>query len=461
MVFSSLTFIYYFLPIVLLFYFIMPSKYKNLILLLFSLIFYFYGEQGYVLLLIMSCLLNYIFGIIIEKYRHKRVSKNLLFLCIILNLSILFYFKYTNFFIKNINFVFNKDFNLLNIVLPIGISFFTFQTISYVIDIYNKKIKPAKNFIDFSCYVCLFPQLVAGPIVRYSEIDKELKNRKFSFDDFGYGVKRFVIGLFKKVVIANSIGLLITSLYSVNMSVISYIVIALSYALQIYFDFSGYSDMAIGLGRMFGFHFPENFNYPFIASSITDFWKRWHMSLSRFFKDYVYIPLGGDRKGFKIHIRNIFIVWFLTGLWHGAEWNFIIWGLYFAFFLVLEKYVLKDLLKKHKIFSHIYTFIIVIISFVIFNINDFNQILVFLKSMIGLNNIPFINSKTIYYLKSYFILLIISFLFSTPLIKYIYTKYKNKKIVDFVEVIIICILLIVSTSFLIDSSFNPFLYFRF
>ena len=281
------------------------------------------------------------------------------------------YFKYTNFFINNINTIFGINISRINVIMPIGISFFTFQTLSYVIDVYTKKVKANKNFITFSSYVSLFPQLIAGPIVRYSDVEKELKSREHSYDMFAHGIRRFTVGLGKKVLIANIMGEMVDILTNINNpSVLSYILIAIGFTLQIYFDFSGYSDMAIGLGKMFGFNFLENFNYPFIANSITNFWRRWHISLSSFLKDYVYIPLGGNRLGALKQIRNIFIVWFLTGFWHGAAWNFIIWGIYFGIILIIEKNFLLEFLKKHKIFSHIYTMILVIISFVIFVINS-------------------------------------------------------------------------------------------
>ena len=364
MVFSSITFIYYFLPIVLLIYFIVPSKFKNLVLLISSLAFYFYGEPTYIWVLLLSCFINYISALLIDKCRKK--SKVILIIAVIFNLGMLMYFKYTNFFIDNINNIFKLDINTIKVIMPIGISFFTFQTLSYVIDVYTKKVKANKNFITFASYVSLFPQLIAGPIVRYSDVEKELKNRTHSYDNFAIGIRRFTIGLGKKVLIANVMGEMVNVLNSVsNQSVLTYILIAIGFTLQIYFDFSGYSDMAIGLGRIFGFNFLENFNYPFIANSITDFWRRWHISLSSFLRDYVYIPLGGNRASVLKHIRNIFVVWFLTGFWHGAAWNFIIWGLYFGIILTIEKYFLNNFLKKHKILSHFYTMILVIISFVI------------------------------------------------------------------------------------------------
>ena len=464
MVFSSITFIYYFLPIVLLLYFITPTKYKNLILFISSLLFYFYGEPIYIWVLLLSCFINYISALLISKYRKK--SKSIVILTVIIDLGLLIYFKYTNFFIDNINNIFNLNLNTIKVIMPIGISFFTFQTLSYVIDVYTKKVKENKNFITFSSYVSLFPQLIAGPIVRYSDVEKELKQRTHSYDMFAHGIRRFTIGLGKKVLIANIMGEMVDILTNINNpTVLSYILIAIGFTLQIYFDFSGYSDMAIGLGKMFGFNFLENFNYPFIANSITDFWRRWHISLSSFLRDYVYIPLGGNRQGPIKQIRNIFVVWFLTGFWHGAAWNFIIWGIYFGIILIIEKNFLLEFLKKHKIFSHLYTMILVIISFVIFNANSFSEVLNFMKNMFGLNKLPFINNETIYYLKSYLLMIIISILASTPLLKNICLKLKDnnktKKAMDILEIVFVFTILILVTSFLIDSSFNPFLYFRF
>ena len=336
MLFSSITFIYYFLPALLLVYFIVPKKYKNLVLLIFSVIFYFLGEPKYIVILILSCLLNYYFG---KKVSTDKNKKLWLIISIIYNVGQLLVFKYTDFFIENINNIFNSGINYLYIVMPIGISFFTFQAMGYVFDIYMGKHKPASKLLDFMTYISLFPQLVAGPIVRYSDIEKELVKRESNFDKFGEGITRFVIGLSKKVLLANVLGEFAGDLVEVDL--LSSWLKPILFTLQIYFDFSGYSDMAIGLGLIFGFRFLENFNYPLIASSITDFWRRWHMSLSSWFRDYVYIPLGGNRNGLIKQIRNIFVVWFLTGFWHGASWNFIIWGLYFGVLLVIEKMFLK------------------------------------------------------------------------------------------------------------------------
>ena len=458
MVFSSITFLYYFLPILLGIYFIVPSKFKNVVLLLFSLLFYFYGEPKYVFVLLFSCLINYLFGLILE----KKKKKSLLVLAITINLGLLVFFKYINFFTDNLNNLFGLNIPLLNLVMPIGISFFTFQTLSYVVDVYKKEVEADHHFLSFATYVCLFPQLVAGPIVRYKDVHKELKDRRLSFPLFAEGVKRFIVGLGKKVIIANTIGQMIEVLLGLNnISILAYIVVALGYTIQIYFDFSGYSDMAIGLGKMFGFNFLENFNYPLISSSITEFWRRWHISLSSFFRDYVYIPLGGNRVSKIKYYRNLLIVWLLTGFWHGASFNFIIWGLYFAFFLILEKIFLKKILDKHKIIGHFYTIILVIISFVIFNFEDLGKLGLFFKNLFGFGNIPFSNFETIYYVKSYLVILIISIIFSTPIIKCLKSKIKKNKVIDIIEVIGYLAILIICTAFLIDASFNPFLYFRF
>ena len=459
MLFSSITFIYYFLPILLLIYFLVPKKIKNLTLLIFSLIFYFLGEPKYIVVLLLSCVINYVIS---KLMKYKKYKKLLLILAIIYNVGQLLVFKYTDFFIDNINNIFNSNIPFMYILMPIGISFFTFQALGYVIDVYNKKHKPAKSLIDFMTYVSLFPQLIAGPIVRYSDVENELSKRETSFPKFSEGIKRFVIGLSKKVLIANVLGEIITLL--IEETVVASWLKPVLFTLQIYYDFSGYSDMAIGLGLMFGFRFLENFNYPLIASSITDFWRRWHMSLSSWFRDYVYIPLGGNRKGIVKQIRNIFVVWFLTGFWHGASWNFIIWGLYFGVLLVIEKLFLKKYIDKTKVFKYIYTSLIVVISFLIFNSNSVNEIFTSLGNMFMINDIPLTSGTTIYYLKSYLVLLIISIIGATPLMKNILVKIKKGKygkVVECLEVVGCMALLVLTTAFLIDASFNPFLYFRF
>jgi len=459
MLFSSITFLFYFLPIFLLAYFITPKKYKNIPILIFSFIFYFVGEPKYIIVLILSCIINYYLSILIEK---SNKSKLCLVISIIYNVGQLLLFKYIDFFISNINSLFNINIPYTNIVMPIGISFFTFQALGYVIDVYNKKHKPAKDLFEFMTYISLFPQLIAGPIVRYSDVDKELKDRRINFDKFANGIKRFVIGLSKKVLIANVLGEVPKLI--VETTVLSSWIKPILYTIQIYFDFSGYSDMAIGLGLMMGFKFLENFNYPLIASSITDFWRRWHMSLSYWFRDYIYIPLGGNRVNKLKWIRNIFIVWFLTGFWHGANWNFIIWGVYFGIILMIEKVFLGKFLDKTKITKYIYTIFIVIISFLIFSVESLDVLLLELKNMFMLNDIPFTGAEIIYYIKNYAILFIVAVISSTPLLSKMVNKIRQTKfkiIIDIIEPIIYIGLLILCTSYLIDESFNPFLYFRF
>lgn len=463
MLFSSISFLYYFLPLLLFCYFIVPNKWKNIVLLISSLFFYFYGEQLHIWVLLLSCFMNYLLGIVVEKSNHKKV---ILVITVAMNLGLLGYFKYVDFFIDNMNIIFQTEFGLLKVVMPIGISFFTFQTLSYVVDVYRGTVKANKNFLDFATYVCLFPQLVAGPIVRYKDVAEELQSRKHTMTDFERGIRRFVIGLAKKVLLANVIGELSVILLEANeASMVGFWVIALSYTLQIYFDFSGYSDMAIGLGNMFGFHFLENFNYPLIAKSVTDFWRRWHISLSSWFRDYVYIPLGGNRVSNGKWIRNILVVWFLTGFWHGAAWNFIIWGIYFAILLVLEKKIYGKFLEKHRIFGHFYTVFLILISFVIFNVSSVNDGILFFKNMFGLGGLPFVTVETSYYIRSYIVILVIALIASTPILTNMLHKLKQKKglnlFLNGIEPFYYVALLLIVTAFLIDSSFNPFLYFRF
>ena len=365
------------------------------------------------------------------------------------------------------NSIFNAKFALLNLALPIGISFYTFQILSYVIDVYNEKVAVQKSIIKLATYVSLFPQLIAGPIVRYSDIEKELSNRTHSFKNMALGIRRFVIGLAKKILIANQLGEISNIfLQTDETSVIFYWMYGIAFCLQIYFDFSAYSDMAIGLGKMFGFHFLENFNYPYISKSITEFWRRWHISLSTWFRDYVYIPLGGNRVGKLKLLRNIFVVWCLTGIWHGANWTFIIWGLMFGILLIIEKiFLLKALDKIPKIFRHIYVLFVVMISFIIFNATDIRQAIYQIKGLFGINGETIINSYTLYYLKSYLVIFIIAIIGSTPLLKNIIEKLKQKskinKIINLFEPIAIMALLLISTAYLVDNSYNPFLYFRF
>ena len=467
MLFSSVSFLYYFLPITLVLYFVSKDKYKNIILLLASLFFYFYGEPKYTVLMLISAFSAYIHGILIEKFREKGYSKLFLVSGLVVSLGILIVFKYMDFIIKNINYISNSNIKLLRLVLPIGISFYTFQGLSYIVDVYKKDAKVCRSFVDFATYVCLFPQLIAGPIVRYTTIEDELKNRTHSFDKFAYGVNRFVVGLAKKVILANNLGMLVDIMTKSNeKSVLSYWMVAIFFSLQIYYDFSGYSDMAIGLGRMFGFDFLENFNYPFISKNIKEFWRRWHISLSTFFRDYVYIPLGGNRVSRGRWIFNLLIVWSLTGLWHGDSWNFILWGLYFALLLIIENLFLQNILSKlPALIQHIYAKFFIIISFVIFNNENIKDLWSSLYNMFNFRGLDLYNDFSTYYLKSYTVLLIVSVIGATPILKNIIQKInKNvtgQKVISTINPILNIVLLVVVTAYLIDGSFNPFLYFRF
>lgn len=461
MVFSSITFLFYFLPIVLAVYYLVPNKWKNMVLLISSFVFYFYGEPIYVLLMIFSIICTYLFGLLIHHY--KKYSKLFLILFLSISVGLLVYFKYINFIIENINLWLANKIDFIHVALPIGISFYTFQMISYVVDVYRGQAKVQKNILKLAMYVSLFPQLIAGPIVRYTTIEAQLEKREYTMQKFALGVRRFIIGLGKKVLIANILGELNSIFLSSNdTSVLFYWLYAISGMLQIYFDFSGYSDMAIGLGKMFGFEFLENFNYPYIATSITEFWRRWHISLSSWFRDYIYIPLGGNRVSKIKWLRNIMIVWLLTGLWHGAAWNFMIWGLYFGILLIIEKLFLEKYLKKlPKVLSRIYVLFLVMISFIIFNGEGGKQITQNIGGLIGLNNIPIISQESLYYFKSYFIVIIIGMIGATPILKNIVNSQKIHRFVNVLEPLFLLFILLLSTSYIIDGSFNPFLYFRF
>ena len=466
MVFSSSVFIFLFIPLVLFFYFIADQKYKNYVLLAFSIIFYLFGGPEYLLLLISVVFIDYIGAILIEKTNHRKLF---FILTIAFNIGTLFYFKYTGFFLRNINDLFNLKLNVPEIILPIGISFYTFQAMSYVIDVYRKKVELQKNFFTLLLYVSLFPQLVAGPIVRYETIEKELKVRKTTFDDFCYGIERFILGFTKKIIIANQLGKLADVIFG-TASISSPIAFlgGLAYMFQIYFDFSAYSDMAIGLGRIFGFKFLENFNFPYISKSITEFWRRWHISLSTWFRDYVYIPLGGNKKGVRRQIMNMFVVWALTGFWHGAEWNFIIWGLYYFIFLFLEKYVLKKVLEKiPSVFLHLYTLIIVYIGWVIFRCDNLNSLTNFFKSLFSFNITETSLNELSVYIESYWVYFILAFIFQMPVyykaVEKI-DKIKNKNVKNFLTAMRYLFLIgifIISIMFLAYSNYNPFIYFRF
>ncbi|MBE5931255.1 MAG: MBOAT family protein [Lachnospiraceae bacterium] len=467
MLFSTISFIYYFLAAVLLLYFIVPFKLKNLVLLAASLFFYFYGEPVYTLLMIATILSSYIHGLLIDKFRGTVWSKVFLWSSVITSIGALGFFKYSDFFISNVNSIFKTEFSLLGLALPIGISFYTFQTLSYTIDVYRDEAKVQKSPIRLATYVALFPQLIAGPIVRYTTVEEELSHRTHSFENFGYGVTRFIIGLSKKVLIADTLGGLAKIMHGMEeATVVGYWMYAVAISLQLYFDFSGYSDMAIGLGRIFGFHFLENFNYPFISKSIAEFWRRWHMSLGTWFRDYVYIPMGGNRVSQGRWFFNILTVWFLTGFWHGADWTFIIWGLYFAAFLLLEKFVLNKVFEKlPKFVSHIYVVLAILISFVIFSGNGLSGAMADLGAMFGAGGIPLWSGETGYYLGSYGIVLVAAIFGATPLVKTAVQKIKENRIgalvCDMLEPVFVVVMLLVVTAYFVDGSFSPFLYFRF
>lgn len=466
MLFSSIPFLYYFLPCVLLLYFLAPKKLKNAVLLLSSLVFYAWGEPIYVLLMIFSVVSGYILGLLIEKFREKRLGKVFLIVSVVISLGLLGYFKYADFFIANFNAVFGLSVPLLRIALPIGISFYTFQLLSYTIDVYRGTVAAQRNFITLAAYIALFPQLIAGPIVRYADVAAQLTSRTHSFDKIALGIRRFVLGLAKKILIANALGELCDIFRaSGDKSVLFYWLYAVAFTLHIYFDFSGYSDMAIGLGKIFGFDFMENFRFPYISASITEFWRRWHISLGSWFRDYVYIPLGGNRVGKAKWLRNIFIVWLLTGFWHGAAWNFIVWGLLFAVLLVVEKLWLQRPLQKTKVIKHIHVLLIVILSFVIFNATDMRQALSDLGAMFGAGSIPFYSAEWSYYLRSYAVILGLAVLGATPLPQKLLAAVRRRKagetLLNIAEPIVLAVLLLVMTAYLVDGSFNPFLYFRF
>lgn len=446
MIFSSVSFLFYFFPIVLMLYFLSPRKYRNLILFISSLFFYFVGEKQYTLILLFSCVFNYFYA--------KRIKdKKTLWFGVIVNLSLLIYFKYTNFIVNDV-IGFN---NLVNIVLPIGISFFTFQAISYLIDVYRGDVKASKSFINFGTYLTFFPQLIAGPIVRYETVNEELIDRKENVDDASRGITRFCVGLFKKVVIADTLGSIVKLLGAIKVrSSLSYFLEMISATMQLYYDFSAYSDMAIGMALIFGFHFLENFNDPLVATSVKDFWRRWHISLSSFLKDYIYIPLGGSRCSNSRYIFNLFVVWFLTGFWHGADYNFILWGLYFGLVLIIEKFVFRGFFDRHKIIGFVYTALIVNISFVIFNHSNLLDIKNFI---VGLFNFKYlVDKETLFYLKNYVVFFVVCIVGITPLCKNIYSWLKNK---DLVNIVLVILLLFISTAYIIDATFMPFLYFRF
>lgn len=465
MLFSSIPFLFYFLPIVLGIYFLVPWKFKNFVLLASSLIFYGWGEPKYVFLMIASILLFYICGLCIEKAKSKTWKKIWLAVSVVISVALLGIFKYADFFIDNFNKMTGLNVALLKLALPIGISFYTFQCLSYAIDVYRGDVEAQKNPINFGAYVSLFPQLIAGPIVRYIDVAKELNHRTHSWEGFTLGLRRFILGLAKKILIANQLGEL-TNIFrmSAEKSVVFYWIYAIAFALHIYFDFSGYSDMAIGLGKIFGFNFIENFNYPYMSKSIGEFWRRWHMSLGSWFRDYIYIPLGGNRVSKGRWLFNTLVVWLLTGFWHGAAWTFIAWGLLYALFLLIEKWI-PAIKKLPDVLKHAYTLLIVVLGFVLFNATDFTQAMGDVAGMFGFAGVPFCNRETLYYLSSYAVLFIFAIVGATPLVKNTTLKLvDNKKtstLMQIAEPIVLFILLAVCSAYLVDGSFNPFLYFRF
>lgn len=466
MLFSSIPFLYYFLPVVLALYLITPKRFKNLTLLISSLFFYGWGEPKYVFLMLATIVCGYFIGLLIEKFRESALSKLFLILAAVLFLGALGIFKYADFFIENFARATGISVKTLGLALPIGISFYTFQILSYTIDVYRGDRRAQRNFISLAAYITMFPQLIAGPIVRYSDIEERLSERTHSFSMTAHGLRLFILGLAKKVLIANVLGELIEVFRQTNeKTVLFYWVYAIALCLHIYFDFSGYSDMARGLGKFFGFDFMENFNYPFISKSITEFWRRWHISLGTWFRDYVYIPLGGNRVGRAKHLFNILLVWMLTGFWHGAEWNFILWGLFFAVLLAGEKFLWGRAISKSSVLSRIYVIFFIIISFIIFDSTELSDIVTKTGGLFGVGGEDFASAHTLYYLKSYSLILIIALVGATPLPKLLAKKAENTRIgravFSVAEPVFLAVLLIVITAYLVDGSFNPFLYFRF
>ena len=467
MLFSSIPFLYYFLPLVLAVYFLTPRAGKNAVLFLSSLLFYAWGEPRFCIFMLLSILQGYVFGRLIEKHaQNKKRSKLFLTASVALSLALLAYCKYADFFLSSVNAVTGLSFKLLHVALPIGISFYTFQILSYVVDVYRGEVPAQKSFLKLGTYIAMFPQLIAGPIVRYADIAPQLDSRQTTLEDVSSGACRFVIGLSKKVLLANVLYELITAFQqSRDLSVLYFWLYAVSFALQLYFDFSGYSDMAIGLGRIFGFRFSENFNYPYISASITEFWRRWHISLGSWFRDYVYIPLGGNRVSKAKWLRNILVVWMLTGLWHGASWNFVLWGLGFAVLLVAEKLVYGRLLQRTHVLKHVYTLLLVTLSFVLFNADSVSEAVSQLGAMFGAGGLPLVSTEGVYYLKSYAGTFLFAAIGATPLVSNAISRFGKTRFgaqaLTVLQPLVMLALLAACTAFLVDGSFNPFLYFRF
>lgn len=459
MLFSGIPFLFYFLPAVILLYAITPRRLKNTTLLLCSLVFYGWGEPRLVPLMLFAILSAYLFGLLIERFRGQRFAQVFLGLSVVISLGMLGYFKYADFFIESVNAVTGLSLPLLKVALPIGISFYTFQAMSYTVDVYRGETPAQKNPITLATYVALFPQLIAGPIVRYSDVAEQLNSRTHTLEKTAEGVRRFVLGLGKKVLIANVLGEFCEAFrLTENPSVIFTWSYGIAFALQIYFDFSGYSDMAVGLGKFFGFTFMENFNYPFISKSISEFWRRWHISLGSWFRDYVYIPLGGSRVSRLRWVLNFFVVWMLTGLWHGASWNFVLWGLYFAVMLAVERLLLSRILPKLRGFSHVYVLFFILISFILFDAPNLASAGENIAHLFG--GVPFITAETIYHLKNYGAILVLAIIGATPLVKTL-AKRLPAPVLASVEPVVTTALLLLCTAYLVDGSFNPFLYFRF
>ena len=461
MLFSSIPFLYCFLPAVVLVYFLVPKGAKNAVLLLFSLLFYAWGEPRYVFLMLATIGVFYGCGLAIGKARKQSWKKIWLTVSVVTGLGLLAVFKYADFFISNFNGATGLSISLLRLALPVGISFYTFQSLSYTVDVYRGRVAVQRNPISFGAYVTLFPQLIAGPIVRYSDVARQLDSRTHSWEDAMAGIRRFLVGLGKKVILADNFALLISLFRESNeKSVLFYWMYAVAFTLNIYFDFSGYSDMAIGLGRIFGFRFIENFDHPYLSKSVTEFWRRWHMSLGSWFRDYVYIPMGGNRVPKWRWVVNIFTVWMLTGFWHGAAWNFILWGLLFGVILLVEKLV-PAIGKLPDGVKHIYTMLIIVLSFVLFNGDSLSQVGGDFAGLFGLAGLPAVTSQTLYYLRSYAVLFVAGFVGATPLVKNTALRIQNSKVGAVLEVLLMAGLLLVCTAYLVDGSFSPFLYFRF
>lgn len=472
MVFSSIVFVFAFLPILLGFYFLSADKYRNYILLIFSLVFYAWGEPKFLFVMLAIVLIDYLAAMCIHMVRVKLIEnrvidKMILAIAVVSNLGVLCFYKYSGFLVTNWNSITGMKINVPAVILPIGISFFTFQALSYVIDVYRREVKVQKNPFLVLLYVSLFPQLVAGPIVRYQTVENEILTRKISVNDITAGLERFIIGFAKKLIIANSMAVITDEIYggSLRSTELCWFA-AITYMMQIYYDFSAYSDMAIGLGRIFGFHFEENFNYPYISKSITEFWRRWHISLSTWFRDYVYIPLGGNRKGKSRQIFNMLVVWMLTGFWHGASWNFILWGIYYFIFLTIEKLFLYKFLEKLPVFfSHIYTILVVLAGWVLFRAETLSECKVFLKNMVMMQFSTIGWDKILIYLNKYGMQFILAIVFSIPVYQIVKKKVIDKKagnlVIQSLYYVTLLMLFFVSVAHLVNTTYNPFIYFRF